>query len=761
MKASMICFSLAALILMFVQPGRPINKAGARTASRSAAKLKPELAPMGWNSYDCYGMLIIEAALRPTPEEMLIDFSTKFDIASVETRDAKIKVEGGKDGGALRVTTGHSLPDPGLTFKAPQGEWNLTAFQHIAFDIKNLESVAFAVRFRIENPGAEGMKGSLAKQIDLRPGEKKNVRMLLPRALPAQLAPRLFGMNGYPGGLLKEAVLDIGKISRLVLFVSNPKTDHVFEVGRIRASGTFTPPAWVSMSESEFFPMIDEFGQFIHKDWPRKTHSVDDLKKYYGEEDKDLARNPGPDDWDKFGGWKAGPQLTATGYFRVEKYNGQWWLVDPEGRLFWSHGSDCVRSQNGVTPITDRKHLFRALPDQGSPVAQFYGQSSWAPQNYYQGKGTYETFNFQAANLFAKYGSSWPEAFSEISHRRLWSWGMNTVANWSDEEIYLKRKTPYVVPIGFGGKLLEGSQGYWGKFKDVYDPNFKEEIRKGLDRQKEKSAGDPWCIGYFVDNEASWGDEVSLAVATLTSPPGQEAKKVFVLDLKAKYGTVDKLNQAWGAQYASWENILESRRPPDRTKASEDLRAFYTKTAETYFQTIREAVKEIAPDNLYLGCRFAWVNPLAVKAAEKFCDVISYNLYVRDIENFRLPEDINWPVIVGEFHFGALDRGMFHTGLQETESQAERASAYKRYVIGALRNPLIIGTHWFQYSDQATTGRGDGENYQIGFLDIADTPYLETIEACRTVGYRMYEIRSAVSSKSATARGGNQNARTN
>ena len=160
---------------------------------------------------------------------------------------------------------------------------------------------------------------------------------------------------------------------------------------------------------------------------------------------------------------------------------------------------------------------------------------------------------------------------------------MNTIANWSGEEVYLKRKTPYVVAVGFGGKLLEGSEGYWGKFKDVFDPGFKEEIRKSLDRQKGKSAGDPWCIGYFVDNEASWGDEASLAVAALTSPPGQEAKKVFVSDLKAKYGTVDKLNQAWGARYVSWDGLLESRQAPDRKKAYEDLAAFYTKTAETYF----------------------------------------------------------------------------------------------------------------------------------------------------------------------------------
>lgn len=31
--------------------------------------------------------------------------------------------------------------------------------------------------------------------------------------------------------------------------------------------------------------------------------------------------------------------------------------------------------------------------------------------------------------------------------------------------------------------------------------------------------------------------------------------------------------------------------------------------------------------------------------------------------------------------------------------------------------------------DQATTGRFDGENFQVGFLD------------CRTVGYNLYETR--------------------
>jgi hypothetical protein len=98
-------------------------------------------------------------------------------------------------------------------------------------------------------------------------------------------------------------------------------------------------------------------------------------------------------------------------------------------------------------------------------------------------------------------------------------------------------------------------------------------------------------------------------------------------------------------------------------------------------------------------------------------------------------------VIIGEFHFGALDRGLFHPGLVPVKNQQQRADRYKGYVEGALANPLIVGTHWFEYKDEATAGRFDGENYQVGFLDVCDSPYPETIEACRSVGYRMYERR--------------------
>jgi hypothetical protein len=99
-------------------------------------------------------------------------------------------------------------------------------------------------------------------------------------------------------------------------------------------------------------------------------------------------------------------------------------------------------------------------------------------------------------------------------------------------------------------------------------------------------------------------------------------------------------------------------------------------------------------------------------------------------------------MLIGEFHFGALDRGMFHTGLVPMADQNARAAAYELYVESAIHHPQLVGTHWFQFGDEAATGRGDGENYQIGFVDVCDTPYAETIRACREVGESMYRERS-------------------
>ena len=481
---------------------------------------------------------------------------------------------------------------------------------------------------------------------------------------------------------------------------------------------------WTKMKTADFLPCFDKYGQFKYREWPGKTVSDENLRQAAESEQAELAAHPGPKDRNKFGGWASGPQLKATGRFRVEKVDGKWWLVDPEGRLFWSWGPVRVTPSSAMTPLNgnprtprcggdlpDRDCLFEGLPQKGEPLAQFYETSDDLLKPFYLARNETRWFDFSAANLFRKYGADWFEKYSDVCHRRLRSWGCNTIANSSDIRICLQDRTPYAERVECRSRPIAASWGQWAKFRDPFDPSFTEGVRAALEAHG-REAHDPWCIGFFIDNEIQWGaKDTDLAQWALWSPDDQPAKVEFVKRLAAK--GIDPKRDA----------------VPD-----EELRAFTAVIVEEYFKRTRAAVKAFDPGLLYLGCRFAGhARPWAIGSCAKYCDVVSYNLYRDAIDAWRLPQGLDAPVLIGEFHFGAHDRGLFGSGLLNKGSQAGRAAALKGYVESALANPQIVGVHWHQFSDQATSGRFDGEYFQVGWTDVCDRPYPETVEALRSI----------------------------
>ena len=111
------------------------------------------------------------------------------------------------------------------------------------------------------------------------------------------------------------------------------------------------------------------------------------------------------------------------------------------------------------------------------------------------------------------------------------------------------------------------------------------------------------------------------------------------------------------------------------------------------------------------------------------------NVYATEV-NRKTMEEIyrvtGRPILVGEFHFGVPGRGLA-AGLVQVRDQAERGIAYRYYVEQAAAFPAFIGSSWFQWIDQPCTGRMDGENYNIGLVDVTDRPYPELVAAmCAT-----------------------------
>jgi hypothetical protein len=254
---------------------------------------------------------------------------------------------------------------------------------------------------------------------------------------------------------------------------------------------------------------------------------------------------------------------------------------------------------------------------------------------------------------------------------------------------------------------------------------------------------DPYCIGYFVDNELTWHDDDTQGRAAMAGNASSAAKMELLKDLEAKYGDIAKLNAAWKTAFASWGAMKADHTVPETPEGREDLRVFTAKLARKYFETVSRVMKEVAPNKLYLGSRFAEHNAQVVKIAAEYCDVVSFNIYRETVAGWKPAAPIDKPVIIGEFHFGATDRGVFGPGLVKAKSAEDRARMLFNYLTGATENPQIVGAHWFALVDEPTSGRGsDAENYGFGFLSITDTPYQEMIEASRKAAGKIYSERS-------------------
>ena len=449
-----------------------------------------------------------------------------------------------------------------------------------------------------------------------------------------------------------------------------PYEDEVDDLADMRLSNLRfegVPDAGRRVDPEKYVPFVDKYGQFAHADWRFKVKDDDTFAKDLAVERSRLK--PAPDAWDRFGGWKDGPKLKATGSFRTEKVGGKWWLVTPEGRLFFSVGLDVTRI---MTDITD-----------GNRHPEWY-------QGEFPSDGK---MAFTIWNLERKFGrKDFADDYYNLVLRRFDSWGLNTIGNWSAPELGLKSRKPYVVSV------LERAKGVrrHGKFHiyDFEDPDFEVNFRAAIrekfasDASLAHAAKDPMCIGFFVDNEL---------------------------------------------QFQKWM-------PDVGTERAAPL-------VDLYFRICREELAKAAPGKLYLGSRFVGFRQsgLLWRTAAKYCDVVTVNAYANSIYNLSekmFAKGAEKPILVGEFHFGCLDRGMFKPGLAPVCNQVERARSYTRFVEGCLQHPLIVGCHWFQYRDQPLLGRGDGEAYQIGFVDVCDRTYPELCRAARKLGCELYEKRS-------------------
>ncbi|MBN1583794.1 MAG: hypothetical protein JXA89_24015, partial [Anaerolineae bacterium] len=132
----------------------------------------------------------------------------------------------------------------------------------------------------------------------------------------------------------------------------------------------------------------------------------------------------------------------------------------------------------------------------------------------------------------------------------------------------------------------------------------------------------------------------------------------------------------------------------------------------------------------------------AVKGMQYF-DVFSMNCYRERVpaeEVKRIHDLLGMPVMIGEWHFGALDVGLPGSGIGHVHDQAARGKAFRVYVEDAAAQPYCVGVHYFTLYDESALGRFDGENWNIGFLDVCNRPYAPLSQAARITHERLYRV---------------------
>lgn len=389
------------------------------------------------------------------------------------------------------------------------------------------------------------------------------------------------------------------------------------------------------------------------------------------------------------------------GFVSLVRDGEVWWLQDSDGHRFLSKGVNHVNFQGDHCPALGFSPYHR--------------------------------------NVLNKYGSE--EKWAEATAQRLKGWGFNTIGAWSSPSLF--RHMGYTVILDLGASA--GADWLRGLFTDVFSDEFVRKINERAEQLCRPRAQDPLLMGYFTDNELRWGpdwrsprhllDDFLLAFA-----PEAPGKRVLIRFFQSRYPTVSDFNKNWGLNISDWEDLktLTQLPPPPNDAVSHhrdrDRMAFLKEIAGQYFRVCYEAIKRYDPNHLILGCRFAGTAPdPVVEAMAPYVDVVSFQWYGFEppLPTLRrIYEKTGKPVMVTEFSFKAMDSGLPNTrgAGQPVETQKDRADYFEKFVKALVKEPYVVGYHWFQYSDQPEQGRFDGENSNYGLVKENDEPWQELVE---------------------------------
>ena len=388
-----------------------------------------------------------------------------------------------------------------------------------------------------------------------------------------------------------------------------------------------------------------------------------------------------------------------TPAFTLSRNGAQWWLRSPDGQPFFSVGV-CL-----VTRGASRESFNPTNP----------GYAAW---QHYQSD------------------ADWADA----TLKRLREWRFETIGAWSHHSNLMA--SPHMLP-GLTPVLHVGSTAgapWW----DMWDAKIIQRMDDIARGQILPVRDDPRLIGYYTDNEMGWWNATLFRMALDQPPTSGQRQRLLGLLRETYANDWNKLLADFEPEGADSFADLDQRgqlwlRPGGN--GVRVMRSFLALAASRYYQLVRDIIRKYDRRALILGDRYqSFYYPEVARAAAPYVDAISSNLNAswHDGSFVRFQLDTlhaltGKPVFVSEFYMSATanrsgnknDHGIFPV----VPTQRERATGIRTTLNAFVRLPYVVGADWFQYFDEPTHGRYDGENFNFGLVDIHDQPYADVTRA--------------------------------
>jgi len=366
--------------------------------------------------------------------------------------------------------------------------------------------------------------------------------------------------------------------------------------------------------------------------------------------------------------------VQPTGFFRTEKRDGRWWLIDPYGHQRLSIAVNSVR----------------LTPKQPLPGGQVHTVTT---------------------------GNALPWESSVID---LWeSTGFNGFGAWSELDrlqgaLVAERGHHYAINLNLLGDYLKTGKGSRA-YLPVFEQGFMLHARRRM-REMASRAGDPRLLGYFSDNELSFwhvdpGDYLAIED-----------------EEDANYRAV----RAWVS-----EQSLDAARftSADRARFRVFVLQQYLEVVTAAIAGIDTNHLILGPrlygpeinNEPFLRMLGRYVDVVSINFYHK--------LQPHRQQMSHWEEWSGKPFLISEFSIKAADSGKVNEDGAGwlVETQADRGLFYQHFTLTLLESRNCVGFHWYRYRDSP----GDrGANK--GIVSTARQPYTDLLESMAAINRQVY-----------------------